>query len=753
MDTSLAVDAILRWIALRPRRWSSRIVLHLTPLRSPQFQSALQAFLGLLDPASHDQIARALERGNDVLLPLEHHRLLSTLSINALSDAAKNLERLMEQASSCLPGAGDTAAASRKQVDSLLLLTVLAIERNWIYPVDVTDFDPAQLGYPKEYFFRILDLIVRLERFEWRPSLPEAPRPATLADLSKRLPILRLNLIAMYALGRFVHDAAVLGFIEDSAKAQTYLNDFVIHFAHYNAIHQALGERDLWERRIFSTIAAESLEMLASLQMRDRSEVFPLDYIATSQLLKDRRLASKVAKAGVFDDLITKPTGYMLKVAPLIRFKRDPAASEDAVELAHPIHFLIDAIRKDIPPGVSYVDFTIAAGGVHMIAVSATAKFGLSTTRHSLHGRTRDLISGQTHQLLRRRPKTDIVDPQVVAPKDGSNPAEAVWIENTLTHGFQLDQVGQWRPFESDVRTYVSPNEWESALRALFDVLLDKLLPKLDEHNITHLVINPDRSLNLLPFALLKDGDGNCLFDRKKISLVPTLPHFINALLRSNLDHYRSWNRVLILVDTHSGPDDFALERRLVGSVFGDREVLIHTTEDFDEPSFIRDAERADVVHVCTHAAFDARKPRESGINIGNDRWFDLTKIEKLRLQRHSIVFLSACETGALDVSDRFNRASISQSFLDAGAGSVIATQWKVDGRPMALLSYRFYQLLLNSGCRNTLEALRTAQLWLKNCSTSEVSNILGKRLVTTEKVPYEKDFNWGGITLWGSWI
>ncbi len=66
--------------------------------------------------------------------------------------------------------------------------------------------------------------------------------------------------------------------------------------------------------------------------------------------------------------------------------------------------------------------------------------------------------------------------------------------------------------------------------------LRGKLWPTLDEHKITHLVINPDRSLNLLPFPLLRDAKGNLLFDHNRVSLVPSLPHFINALLRSNLD-------------------------------------------------------------------------------------------------------------------------------------------------------------------------------------------------------------------------
>jgi CHAT domain-containing protein len=750
IDREGAVDAILRWIALRPPRWAAQLAVHLAPSQSPQNQSALQTFLDPFDPGSREQITRALAAGRPVLLPLVNHQLVS-LTKEALSQPAKILEGLMELTWSRRPKGGNPANASSQEVENLLLFTILTIERNWNYPVDVTDFDPDQLGYPKQFFSKILELIFDLERFDWRPSLPDRPHPAFPDDLLAQVPVLRLRLLASYTLGRFLHDAVLLHFIEDSVNVQRHLNEFVIDFALYRTIYTALSDLHFPEDAIYWTIAAEAVEMLASLQMRNRSEVFPVDYVTTSQLLKDNRLASKVAKAGAFDDLISKPTGYMLKRAPLIRFKREPTASEELLELPHPIHFFINAIARDIPPGIAYLDFTIAAGGLCVIVATATGSFGAFTARKWLQGRRlRDLISGQVHEL--RRCTAEMV-PHVLPPRDGTDSADAVWIETALTYGFDLDDAGRWVPFGSDARTYISRNEWRAALSDLFAALFGKLRPTLDEHKITHLVINPDRSLNLLPFPLLRDAKGNLLFDHNRISLVPSLPHFINALLRSNLDQRRAWNRILILADNHSAATDFAIETKLIGSVFADREVLVHTTKDFDEAAFTREAERADILHVCTHAKFDARKPHESGVSIGQDRWFDLPAMARLRLQRHSIVFLGACETGVLEVSDRFNRASIAQNVLDAGAGSVVATQWKVDGTAMALLAFRFYELLLKPDCPGTLDALVTAQNWVRTCRASEAEAILGTPLLTTEDVPFADDFFWAAANLWGCWV
>jgi len=70
----------------------------------------------------------------------------------------------------------------------------------------------------------------------------------------------------------------------------------------------------------------------------------------------------------------------------------------------------------------------------------------------------------------------------------------------------------------------------------------------------------------------------------------------------------------------------------------------------------------------------------------------------------------------------------------------------------MALLSSRFYEILLKPEHPNTIDALRAAQNWLKTCHTNELSEVLGQRLLTNESIPYSSDFFWGALTLGGCW-
>jgi CHAT domain-containing protein len=75
-------------------------------------------------------------------------------------------------------------------------------------------------------------------------------------------------------------------------------------------------------------------------------------------------------------------------------------------------------------------------------------------------------------------------------------------------------------------------------------------------------------------------------------------------------------------------------------------------------------------------------------------------------------VFLSGCETGVGEAwSSGFARgedyATLASAFLYAGAGSVVATLWRIDDRGAAELATRFYRHLQD---RAPAEALTLAQ-------------------------------------------
>ncbi|MEO6056690.1 MAG: CHAT domain-containing protein, partial [Gemmatimonadales bacterium] len=112
------------------------------------------------------------------------------------------------------------------------------------------------------------------------------------------------------------------------------------------------------------------------------------------------------------------------------------------------------------------------------------------------------------------------------------------------------------------------------------------------------------------------------------------------------------------------------------------------------------------LVHLATHGELNARNPMFSWLQTASGR--DVDPADDGRLEVHEIlglrvrsplVFLSGCETGlgtawstAFAPGEDF--ATLARAFLYAGAGSVVATLWRVDDDGAAALAERFYRYL-----------------------------------------------------------
>lgn len=124
-------------------------------------------------------------------------------------------------------------------------------------------------------------------------------------------------------------------------------------------------------------------------------------------------------------------------------------------------------------------------------------------------------------------------------------------------------------------------------------------------------------------------------------------------------------------------------------------------------------------VHIASHGILNPRNPMFSRIELargnGNSSSDDgrLEVHEVLKLSINSpLVVLSGCETAvADDWSGEPLRpagiASLAQAFLQSGAGSVLATLWRIDDAGSAALVSRFYEL---TGDADVAHALARAQ-------------------------------------------
>lgn len=121
------------------------------------------------------------------------------------------------------------------------------------------------------------------------------------------------------------------------------------------------------------------------------------------------------------------------------------------------------------------------------------------------------------------------------------------------------------------------------------------------------------------------------------------------------------------------------------------------------------------ILHFAVHGFVNHEKPQLSGLVLSQsegqreDGLLQAYEIMQMRLNA-GVVVLSACETGIGKHIRGEGLASLSRSFLYAGASSVIASLWRVDDQSTADLMFRFHRHLFD-GKTDRDEALRQAQL------------------------------------------
>jgi CHAT domain-containing protein/tetratricopeptide (TPR) repeat protein len=124
------------------------------------------------------------------------------------------------------------------------------------------------------------------------------------------------------------------------------------------------------------------------------------------------------------------------------------------------------------------------------------------------------------------------------------------------------------------------------------------------------------------------------------------------------------------------------------------------------------------VVHVASHGTLNARNPMFSRIALArgtgahaDDGRLEVHEVLGLRVNS-PLVVLSGCETAlAEEWTGNALRpagiATLAQAFLQAGAGAVMATLWRIDDQGSAELVSRFYRL---AASRTVADALAGAQ-------------------------------------------
>ena len=116
------------------------------------------------------------------------------------------------------------------------------------------------------------------------------------------------------------------------------------------------------------------------------------------------------------------------------------------------------------------------------------------------------------------------------------------------------------------------------------------------------------------------------------------------------------------------------------------------------------------IIHVAGHGYFDAERPTNSGLLLGEGLWLGSAEFRQLRALP-DLVFLNCCHLGKMErKGEQWNRlaASLSQELIGMGVKAVVAAGWAIDDQAALTFAKIFYQEMLEG--KGFGEAVRSAR-------------------------------------------
>lgn len=135
-------------------------------------------------------------------------------------------------------------------------------------------------------------------------------------------------------------------------------------------------------------------------------------------------------------------------------------------------------------------------------------------------------------------------------------------------------------------------------------------------------------------------------------------------------------------------------------------------------------------LHFSCHGNYNWSDPIQSGLYPAGGRILSLADLQndEVNISLARLVTLSACETGITDIlkgsANEF--VGLPAGFVVLGVPCVVSSLWAVPDISTAMLMERFYSNHI-VGKMDIPQALREAQLWVRDLTLSEVADYIEK--------------------------
>ena len=208
------------------------------------------------------------------------------------------------------------------------------------------------------------------------------------------------------------------------------------------------------------------------------------------------------------------------------------------------------------------------------------------------------------------------------------------------------------------------------------------------------LVIVPDRELNLVPYAALKDDEGQYVIDCLQVRLIPS---FSTAKIMMDCPQQpQSGATPLIIGD----PDTAGILARLpfaheeaveIGRLLNVQPLL---GKDATKKNVLQRIENANLVHIAAHGDRERGEillaPNGNKDKLSKDDYMLMMSDLENKCLMAKLVVLSCCHSAKSKIKSE-GVVGIARAFLGAGARSVLVALWAIDDKTSLFVLHEMF--------------------------------------------------------------
>jgi CHAT domain-containing protein/tetratricopeptide (TPR) repeat protein len=293
-------------------------------------------------------------------------------------------------------------------------------------------------------------------------------------------------------------------------------------------------------------------------------------------------------------------------------------------------------------------------------------------------------------------------------------------------------QISTERLAENFREACASGKDYEGPAKELYRNLLEPAEGKLT--GISHLIIIPDKFLQIVPFQALIDGDGRFLVETYAISYAPSATALVemHELAKRRIEEtahagHSTFQHTMVAVGNPNVPPGYdplvfsEAEAREVGKIFaGDSLVLL---DKCAVPSRVKqEMASARFVHLATHGVVRPESPMSSAVVLsteGGQSELEAREIAQMSLKAEMVV-LSACDTAVGQQVAGEGIIGLTWALFAARTPTTVVTLWQIGDESTKDLIVQFYKRLTGADRRPAVSkaaALQDAQqMFIHDC-------------------------------------